>query len=180
MVDAAGQNYPEGYVPHVGFVQLDKTRTGKTLAEWYPEAVNARQRPNARTKADTIRDIGNHVPDWLAEMPMAEITYINVGTWLNELREKGLTEKTIKNIHGMVSTCVEQAKKDRLVEANVFKGALTGVHVESAEMDFMTPGRDGPHPRRHAAAVVLLRVVPLGHRGRASRRPPRWLPGTST
>lgn len=154
-VDAAGQNWPEGWVPGRGFVNIVQTRKGLSLLAWAPRAIAARQGANARTKHDTLRDIRNHVPDWLGAKPMREISYEDVGTWLNELREKGLSLKTIKNVQGAVSSVVTQGIKDGHVDRNVFEGALKGVTIKATvKMDFMTPAE---------VQRILAAVTPFWH-----------------
>lgn len=155
LVDAAGQNYPSGWVPRRGFVEVIEARRGLTILDWAPRAVAARQGANERTKHDTLRDIRNHVPDWLGAKPMREVSYEDVGTWLNELREKGLALKTIKNVQGAVSSVVTQGIKDGHVDRNVFEGALKGVTIKATvKMDFMTPAE---------VQRILAAVTPFWH-----------------
>lgn len=109
LVLAAGERYPEGWVPGHGFV-ADPTPDGSlprstgtpgsgstsehaeasagapTLAAWFERAVQARTTANDRSKADMRRDFRLHVPAWLAGIPVDRITREDAGLWVNQLR----------------------------------------------------------------------------------------------
>jgi len=135
LVDAAGQRYPQGWVPGRGFVNAP-AQGGPTLAQWFGRAIDSRPGANNRTRSDYRRDFAGHVPAWLADKPIEAITREDVGKWLVGLT---LAPKTIHNIHGMVSSVMKDAQIDGLLTRNPFAGQLKSVPVRHEEMVFLTP-----------------------------------------
>ncbi len=99
LVIAAGERYPQGWVPGHGFVAGDpggsalpspgptgtlgavpapnhsvELAGAPALAAWFERAVQARTTANERSKADMRRDFRRHVPAWLASIPVDRIT----------------------------------------------------------------------------------------------------------
>jgi len=150
-VDAAGQRYPENYVPGYGYVMPEvEVSQGPTMAEWFERSVRSRSRASARTRADYVRDFRLHVPSWLAEMPIEKITREDVGRWLIALQDtdvassrwsapKKLSAKTIHNIHAVMSSVMKDAQADDLVRRNPFLGQANGIPIRHEEMCFLTP-----------------------------------------
>lgn len=155
LVDAAGQRTPEGWIPGRGFVTHIASRP--TLAEWFERSLAARHRANEKTKADYRRDFVRHVPAWLQARPVDKITHEDVGVWLSALarqesRGRPLSRKTIKNIHGTVSSVLRDAQRDGLIQRNPFEGALTGSAGPAPERVFLTQDEFGllrEHLPRH-------------------------------
>lgn len=143
LVDAAGQRYPAGWIPRHGFAE--KATSGPTLADWFERAINARVRPNERTKADYRRDFARHVPEWLAGKSIDQITNEDVGLWLNGLKDSlyrggPIGNKTRHNIHNMVSGAMRDAQRDGLITRNPFEGRMSGISTKpTEEMVFLTP-----------------------------------------
>ena len=136
LVDAAGQRYPQGWVPGRGF---SAPQGGPTLVQWFGRAIDSRPGANNRTRSDYRRDFAGHVPAWLADKPIEAITREDVGKWLVELAST-LAPKTIHNIHGMVSSVMKDAQTDGLLTRNPFQGRSKSVPVRHEEMVFLTPG----------------------------------------
>jgi integrase len=136
LVDAAGQRYPQGWVPGRGF---SAPQGGPTLVQWFGRAIDSRPGANNRTRSDYRRDFASHVPAWLADKPIEAITREDVGKWLVELAST-LAPKTIHNIHGMVSSVMKDAQTDGLLTRNPFAGRSKSVPVRHEEMVFLTPG----------------------------------------
>lgn len=135
LVDAAGQRFPEGWVPGRGFAQAPST---PTLAEWFDRDMDARSGANNRTQLDYRRDFATHVPPWLASRPIDRIGREDVGKWLTAL-QRTLAPKTVHNLHGMVSSVMKNAQADGLVRINPFAGRSKPVRVKREEMVFLTP-----------------------------------------
>lgn len=142
MVDAAGQHYPEDWIPEVGIVKraVEPPLAGPPLLEWFGRSVGSRPRANPRTRADYSRDFRLHVPPWLAQKPIETITREDVGRWLIELQEKKLSAKSIHNIHGTVSSVMKDAQADDLIRRNPFLGQTRAIPIRHEEMVFLTPG----------------------------------------
>src|SRR5450631_4136168 len=96
LVDAAGQRYPQGWVPGRGFAPA---LARPTLAQWFDRAIASRSGANPRTRQDYGRDFRRNVPGWLADMAIGDITREDVGRWLIELQSKGLSGKSIPVRH---------------------------------------------------------------------------------
>jgi integrase len=135
LVDAAGQRYPQGWVPGRGFAPA---LARPTLAQWFARAIDSRPGANIRTRSDYRRDFAGHVPPWLADKPIEAITREDAGKWLTGLQDT-LAPKTIHNIHGMVSSVMKDAQADGLLTRNPFAGQLKAVPVRHEEMVFLTP-----------------------------------------
>lgn len=141
LVDAAGQRYPEGWVPGYGFIT---TSTAPPLAEWFERALAANVRANETTKDDYRALFARHVPAWLAGRPIDAITREDAGAWIASLAapmdsRRPLSEKSIRNVQGMVSSALNAAVYDGLVTRNVFLGVLAQrppVHAD--EQVFLT------------------------------------------
>lgn len=138
LVDAAGQQWPENWVPGVGFVTPRRAPGGITLREWFPRAVAARPRASAEQKERYLKQFAKYVPDELADMPLEEITEEVAGAWVTGMLEgEGLpsvpSAKTVHNVFGTVSSVVKQAVRNGLVERNTFAGLGAGLMADRAE-----------------------------------------------
>jgi integrase len=141
LVDAADNHWPFGWVKGYGFTTATDTTTGPTLRVWAEKAITARFRAGARTKADYRRDMKNHVYPHLGDLPIAAIGELDIGRWLTLLIESGMAPKTIQNIHGTVSSIMNDAMAQRppLVDHNPFAGRLGELpDVRTEEMVFLT------------------------------------------
>jgi integrase len=140
-VDAAGQHYPENWVPGFGFVAPAAGEVqGPSLAEWFVRSIASRSGANPRTRDDYERDFSRNVPSWLAEMSIGSITREDVGRWLIELQGKGLSAKSIHNTHSTVSSVMKDAQADDLIRRNPFHGQSKSIPVRHEDMCFLTPG----------------------------------------
>jgi len=142
LVDAAGQRYPQGWVPGRGFAP-QSALARPTLAQWFDRAIASRSGANPRTRQDYGRDFQRNVPSWLADMAIEDITREDVGRWLIELQAKGLSAKSIHNTHSTVSSVLKDAQADNLVQRNPFLGQSKSIPVRHEQMCFLTPGEYG-------------------------------------
>ena len=142
MVDAAGQHYPEDWIRGMGIVKraVESPLAGPSLEEWFGRSVASRSRANDRTRADYGREFRLHVPSVLAQKPIETITREDVGLWLIELQEKKLSAKSIRNIHGTISSAMKDAQADDLIRRNPFLGQTRSIPIRHEEMVFLTPG----------------------------------------
>lgn len=141
-VEAAGNRWPRGWIPGKGWAD-EQESNAPTLTEWAAVAIANRTRANDRTKADYLRDVDRHVqPRPIGKLAIDRITLTDVARWHAELDAAGLSHKTQANLHGLVSSIVDDAINHRpaLTDHNPFKGALrTGPSVRLEEMVFLTP-----------------------------------------
>lgn len=137
LVDAAGQRYPEGWIPGHGF---GKSAQGLTLDEWYRRSVAARPGANARTKADYLRYLELHIPRWLRDRPVAAITREDAGLWLAEVQST-MKPKTLLNIHAALSSVMNDAVTNDHAGRNPFRGIVSGIdsHPEDEMVVLTTP-----------------------------------------
>ena len=142
LVDAAGQRYPQGWVPGRGFAP-QSALARPTLAQWFDRAIASRSGANPRTRQDYGRDFRRNVPSWLADMAIEDITREDVGRWLIELQAKGLSAKSIHNTHSTVSSVMKDAQADDLVQRNPFLGQSKSIPVRHEQMCFLTPDEYG-------------------------------------
>jgi integrase len=140
-VEAAGDCWPYGWVKGHGY-GAPADATGPTLRSWAEQAIARRVRADARTKADYRRDLVNHVYPHLGDLPIDAITLDRVTAWLAAMVDAGLAAKTITNIHGIVSSIMNDALTHRppLIDHNPFVGRLEDLpDVRTEEMVFLTP-----------------------------------------
>jgi integrase len=70
-----------------------------------------------QTRAVYLRLAAQHIDPTLGALPIAAIDKTAVATWVNRLDQTGMADKTIRNLHGLLSATVHTA---------VDKGWLTG------------------------------------------------------
>jgi integrase len=137
-VDAADQRWPVGWVPGVGDPQgFDPDQL--TVRQWCERAIDSRPSIESRTRADYRRDLAAHLYPVLGDVPIAQVTREDAGRWVN-----GLTgaPKTIRNLHGLVSSCWNDAVIGGHVARNPFEKLRLprADGIESGEKVFLTPG----------------------------------------
>jgi integrase len=148
LVDAAGQDYPEGWGD-------EPLPTGcPTLGAWAERAIGSRSRANERTRSDYLRQIERHVPPELMAAPLDEITREQMGAWVIELAGT-LEPKTVRNLHGLVSSVFNDAVDAGVVGRNPMKGLISVLPSGHREDPvFLTP----------AEFATLLAAVPEHYR----------------
>jgi len=143
LVDAAGQSYPEGWVPGAGFVLVESEPDAPTLGEWGRRAIASRSRANDRTRGAYLRMLDTHVPPDLLAAPIDTLTREQFGALVIELSATH-EAKTVKNIHGLLSSIFNDAVDAGLIARNPMKG-LIAVLPDSHREDpvFLTPKEFG-------------------------------------
>ena len=129
MVDAAGQEWPEGWVKGVGLTVVE------------PEPAEVVTHPLADFGADYVRRLTSAGPDtqsrylqqvttlvgWLRAVKGVEPTVENVTAdddrdWINTRRRAGTSPKTIANYHGLLSAIFKSAAGKDLIRRNPCDG----------------------------------------------------------
>lgn len=136
-VEAYGNQWPPGEDPRPT-APADRL----TFAEWAEQAITQRERANERTKADYRRDLERHLIPMLGHLPVDDISEENATAWLADRRAAGLSDKTVRNLHGFASSIMADALSHYppLCRRNPFAqriGKRAAVKVE--EMVFLTP-----------------------------------------
>jgi len=140
-VDLAGQCWPENWVPGMGFVEPGQIPSGlPTLDQWAPVAISARSKASERSRADYARDYRLHISPVLGEMKLDKITPALVGVWVTALRDSHtLSEKSIKNHHGLLSSMLNQALREGHIHRNPAEGlGPSTAAVKAEEQDSLT------------------------------------------
>ena len=152
-VDAAGPRWPEGWIPHHGFAAVEASTTPR-LGEWARRAIESRPKANDRTRAAYLRQIDAHVPPELLAMPIDELTREQLGAWVIALADCR-KPKTVRNIHGMLSSVLNDAVEAGVIGRNPAKGLVSMLPSEQrADPVFLTP----------AEFAALLEAVPEHYR----------------
>jgi integrase len=153
LVDAAGQRLPEGWLPGHGFVEQESSTT-PTLREYAARSIASRSTANDRTRGDYARAVERHVPDDLLDAPLDSITREQMGAWLIDLSST-CQPKTVKNVHGLLSSVMNDAVDAGLIARNPMKGLVARLPAaRQAEAVFLTP----------AEFAVLLDAAPEHYR----------------
>jgi integrase len=150
LVDAAGQQYPPDWRPGAGFVEPEPPDEVPTLAQWAERAIATRSRANDRTRADYRRQIARHLPPELADAPIDALTREQMGAWIIGLGAT-LEPKSIRNLHGLMSSILSDAVDAGLIPRNPVRGLVTSLpSARKADPVFLTP----------AEFAALLDVTP--------------------
>lgn len=132
LVDAAGQRWPDGWVPHEGWEE--PVQIGTTLDEWAPRAIGLRTGANARTRHDYLRDYTKHVSPVLGSTQLSELDSEKCAEWL--LGMKG-SDKTVRNVRGMLSGVLDAAVPKHL-SSNPLRGLERALTDVPSEMVFLS------------------------------------------
>ncbi len=96
-------------------VDEDNPTIREWLEDWY-----ARQSPTwSPSSAATARGhIDNHITPALGDRRLGELRRADVGRWLQQLREKGLSPATQLRVYGVLRSALEQAERWELIARN--------------------------------------------------------------
>ena len=108
-----------------------KPRVTSTVAEWCETTINARSGITERTRRDYKKHLDNHLGD-LGLIPIDQLTRTDIGMWVNDLAI-GLSPKSVKNIHGIVSSCLQDAVQDGHIGLNHAKGIRLPTNYRQAD-----------------------------------------------
>jgi hypothetical protein len=62
-----------------------------------------------RTAADYERDLRRHILPFFGDRELTAVSTTDVGTWVKSLQERGLSPKTIRNLHGLLFAIFQSA-----------------------------------------------------------------------
>lgn len=140
-VAASRNRWPFGWVRGQGFTTAPTN--APTFREFATRAIEARATANERTRADYLRDLTKHVFPTFGETPIDRINRLDVGRWQIALMEQDIppSSKTLKNVHNLASSVMEDAVREQLAPANPFRGTLRALpSVKQEEMTFLSQG----------------------------------------
>lgn len=115
LVDAAGQNTPDGWIRGHGFA--DASTSEWTVQTWCESAIDARAGITDQTRT-AYRWQLKHLGD-LADIDLADLSRADVSRWINSL---DLAPKTVANLHGLLSSCLRDGVRDGHIRLNPAEG----------------------------------------------------------
>jgi integrase len=190
MVDAAGQRYPNGWIPGSG---MTAPRSGLTVREWCERAVAARTGITDGTRDRYTALLTRHVYPTLGDLPLDAVNREGAALWLVALERtpaqpragqdtdgRTLSPKSVRNIHGLVSSIWNDAVVDEKAPTNPFAGLKLPDDHGADEMCFLTRDEFRTlHDLAPARYRLLLRtLVESGLRwGEVTALQPRHLVG---
>lgn len=155
-VDDAGQRWPAGWVPGRGY--RGDTPGTVTVKAWTERAVAARTGITDGTRAKYLTLLATHVWPSIGDVALADLDQEGAARWFNALAKADgtpLSPKSLANIHGLLSSCLNQAVAARQIEYNPAAGMTM-------------PRADGPGDEMLALTVpefdLLLSCLPVQHR----------------
>lgn len=104
------------------------------------------------TKADYRRIAAAHLAP-LADMLLSDLDRTVLARWVLTMRDNGLSPKTIKNVHGLLSAVLATAVRDGLADTNPCVG-MRLPRNDPSELRFLTPAEYGK-VREHLAEPYL-------------------------
>lgn len=132
----------------VDVVKADQYTVGQWLMLWYENYAKVKVRPSShQTYLGYIR---NHIQPHIGNLPLKKLSSLELQKLYTLLlkrgridrveskqQPKGLSAKTVRNIHQMLSTALDQAVEQRLLSSNPAKGCALP-RVERHEMKTLT------------------------------------------
>ncbi len=101
------------------FVEPSDRPTGEYLDEWLETAVGPRV--TARTVSDYKALINNHLKPALDDRKLSQLTVAEIQRHYNSLLEKGLSARTVRYVHSVLHSALNQAVKWELLSRNPAK-----------------------------------------------------------
>lgn len=112
LVDQAGQQWPEGWIKGVGFVQAEPDPAAVLFGAWAEDYITHLTGIQNRTRADYRRAVQIHMVPAFGDLDVTDpqaITPKRVAAWVNALQTSGLAHKTIANLHGLLYAILQAA-----------------------------------------------------------------------
>ena len=129
-------------------VKADQYTVGQWLMLWYENYAKVKVRPSSHQTY--LGYIKNHIQPHIGNLPLKKLSSLELQKLYTLLlkrgrvdrveskrQPKGLSAKTIRNIHQMLSTALDQAVEQRLLSSNPAKGCALP-RVERHEMKTLT------------------------------------------
>jgi integrase len=114
-------------------------RNSPTVTVILAEHIDMLPRVTPRGKADYRRDAKKHLIPHLGAIPVDALTEAHVNQWLITLSDTTMSDKTIANMHGLLSSAVSTAVKAGHCPSNPCRGVRLPRRDHSAEMVFLSP-----------------------------------------
>ncbi len=125
-VEAAGENWPPGWIPQQGWAgsfEPPKPKPSMTSTQFVSDSARRRVKASEGTRAGYQLEISRYLEGTdLGLTPWREVTADNVSDWVLQLTARGLSAKTVINVHGLTSAAWKQAIKAGDTVINPFDG----------------------------------------------------------
>lgn len=129
-------------------VKAEKYTVGRWMEVWFENYAQIKVRPSSHS---TYRGyIENHIKPAIGNIPLGKLTALDVQRFYKKLltegrverkesenQPKGLSAKTVRNIHQILSSAMELSKQQKLIAANPAEGCALP-KVEHREMQTLT------------------------------------------
>jgi integrase len=97
-------------------------RTAPTIRAMVEEHITGLSSANARTRADYRRDAANHINPHLGHLHVDELTASRVRHWVQQLAAADMSDKTIHNVHALLSATMASAVEAGHCQGNPCRG----------------------------------------------------------
>ena len=141
--------------------KVDAVRSGKyTVAEWVRLWFETYSKPSIREQTAYYYNnyIEKHIVPGLGSIKLDKLTTLQIQQFYNklktsgrvqryehiELKDKGLSNRFIRGVHGVLSSALEQAVKERLITTNPAEGCKLP-KIEKKEMKVLLPEQIGAY-----------------------------------
>jgi integrase len=130
------------YAPTAAMWKATKSKS-PTIATILAEHIQGLPAVTARGRADYERDARLHITPHLGTVPVDSLTVATVQHWLRTLAATTMSDKTIANMHGLLSSAVDTARKAGHRPDNPCHGLRMPRRSEhsAVEMVFLTHGQ---------------------------------------
>jgi integrase len=137
-VTAERNHWPKDFVRGQGWLH-DLDSDTPTFAEYAQRTIDARGKADQRTKDDYRRMLRLHINPVIGHIHLDRLDRFQVASVATTMTAAGRKPKTVANVHGLLSSILDDALGDELVRRNVAKGALpTLPDSKDEEMVFLT------------------------------------------
>lgn len=90
------------------------------------------------TRSDYRVMLDKHITPHLGSLPVTLVDRAAGARWLNALEKAGLSGKTIRNVHSLLSAALTSAARNKIIGENPIKGLRLPVTVREQEITFLT------------------------------------------
>ena len=143
------------------YVKVDVVRSGKyTVAEWVRLWFETYSKPSIREQTAYYYNnyIEKHIVPGIGSIKLDKLTTLQIQQFYNklktsgrvqryehiELKDKGLSNRFIRGVHGVLNSALEQALKERLITSNPAEGCKLP-KIEKKEMKVLLPEQIGAY-----------------------------------
>ena len=141
--------------------KVDVVRSGKyTVAEWVRLWFETYSKPSIREQTAYYYNnyIEKHIVPGIGNIKLDKLTTLQIQQFYNklktsgrvqryehiELKDKGLSNRFIRGVHGVLNSALEQAVKERLITSNPAEGCKLP-KIEKKEMKVLLPEQIGAY-----------------------------------